>query len=196
MFSWHPFSIVAEQHMIIKDSTAAVRHTSKHGLSCNFSSSSSLQAPGLVVLLKSVKQHFPHYELVQASADMYSMRSREYDVARGSKYIPLPQGLHLQSILNDQGRTPLAYLLRNMSLSKQARKHTFQESWEEKYFCCTQDDNIRCLLCSIVQKGTHKWNIKRYYDTVLCSKSAADAANLSIFTSRHVHYGLRCTTSF
>ena len=114
---------------------------------------------------------------------------------RGSKYIPLPQFLHLQSILNDQGRTLLAYLLRNMSLSKQARQGTFQESWEEKYFCCAQDDNVRCLLCSKVQKGTHKWNIKRHYDTVLCSKSAAVAANLSIFTLRHVHCGLRCAMS-
>ena len=55
--------------------------------------------------------------------------------------------------------------------------------------------NVRCLLCSIVQKGTHKWNIKRHYDTVLCSMSAADAANLSIFTIRHVHCRLRCSTS-
>ena len=46
---------------------------------------------------------------------------------RGNKYIPLPLCLHLQSILNDQGRTRLAYLLRNMSLEKQARKRTFQE---------------------------------------------------------------------
>ena len=83
-----------------------------------------------------------------------------------------------------------------MSLLKQARKRTFQESWEEKYFCCAQDDNVICLLCSIVQKDTHKWNIKRHYDTVLCSKSAADAANLSIFTLRHVHCGLRSATSF
>ena len=30
---------------------------------------------------------------------------------------------------------------------------------------------------------------------VLCSKSAADTANLSIFTLRHVHCGLRCATS-
>ena len=82
-----------------------------------------------------------------------------------------------------------------MYLSKQEMKRTFQESWEEKYFCCAQDDNVRCLLCSIVQEGTHKWNIKRHYDTVLCSKSAADAANLSIFTLRHVHCGLRCATS-
>ena len=56
-------------------------------------------------------------------------------------------------------------------------------------------DRVRCLLCSIVQKGAHKWNIKWHYDTVLCSKSAADAANLSIFTLRHVHCGLRCATS-
>ena len=55
--------------------------------------------------------------------------------------------------------------------------------------------HVRCLLYTIVQKGTHKWNIKRHYDTVLCSKSAADAANLSIFTLRHVHCGLRCATS-
>ena len=102
---------------------------------------------------------------------------------RGSKYSPLPQCFHLQSILNDQGRTLLAYL------------RTFQELWEEKYFCCTQDDNVRYLLCSIVQKGTHKWNMKRYYNTVLCGKSAADAANLSIFTLRNVHCGLRCATS-
>ena len=73
---------------------------------------------------------------------------------RGSKYTPpFPQCLHLQSILNDQGRTLLAYLLRNMSLSKQARKRTFHESWEEKYCCCAQDDNVACLLCSIVQKA-------------------------------------------
>ena len=114
---------------------------------------------------------------------------------QGQQVHPFPQCLHLQSILNDQGRTLLAYLLRNMSLSKQVRKRTFQESWEEKYFCCEQDDNVRCLLCSIVQKGTHKWNIKRHCDTALCSKSAADAANLSIFTLRHVHCGLRCATS-
>ena len=30
---------------------------------------------------------------------------------------------------------------------------------------------------------------------VLCSKSAADAANLSIFTLRHVYCGLSCATS-
>ena len=114
---------------------------------------------------------------------------------RGSKYSSLPQCLHLQCILSDQGRALLAYLLRNMSLSKQARKRTFQESWEEKYFCSAQDDNVRCLLCSKVQKGAHKWNIKRHYDTVLCSKSAAGAANLSIFTLRHVNCGLRCATS-
>ena len=81
----------------------------------------------------------------------------------GCKYVPLPQCLHLQCILNIQGRTLLAYLLGNMSLSKQARKRTFQESWEEKYFCCAQDDNVRCLLCSIVQKGTHKCNIMILY---------------------------------
>ena len=114
---------------------------------------------------------------------------------QGQKIYPLPQCLHLESILDDQGRTLLAYLLRNMSLSKQVRKRTFQESWDEKYFCCAQGDNVRCLLFSIVQKGTHKWNIKRHYDTVHCSKSAADAANLSIFTLRHVHCGLRCATS-
>ena len=118
---------------------------------------------------------------------------------RGSKCIPLPQCLDLQCILNVQGRTLLAYFLLNMSLSKQARvagwKHTFQESWEEKYFCCAQDDNVRCLLCSKVRKGTHKWNIKRHYDTVLWSKSAADAANLSNFTLCHEHCGLRCVTS-
>ena len=114
---------------------------------------------------------------------------------RGSKYTPLPQWLHLQRIVNYQVRTLLAYLLGSMFLSKQTRKRTFQESWEKKYFCCAQDDNVRCLLCSKVQKVTHKWNIKVHYDTVLCSKSAADAANLSIFTLRHVHCGLRCATS-
>ena len=116
-------------------------------------------------------------------------------LCRGSKYIPLPQCLHLQSILNDQGRTLLAYLLRNLFLTKQARKRTFQESWEEKYFCCAQHDNVRGLLCSIAQKGTHKWKTKRHYDIVLCSKSAADAANLSILTLHHVHCWLRCATS-
>ena len=53
-----------------------------------------------------------------------------------------------------------------------------------------------CLLCSIVQKGTHKCNIKRHYDTVLYSKSAADAANLSIFTLRLVNCGSRVTSSW
>ena len=111
---------------------------------------------------------------------------------RGCKYVPLPQCLHL---LNDQGWTLLAYLLRNMSLSKQARETYISEIVGEKYFCCAQDDNVRCLLCSIVQKGTHKWNIKLHYDTVLCSKSTADAANLSVFILRHVHCRLRCATS-
>ena len=74
-------------------------------------------------------------------------------------------------------------------------KCKFQESWKEKYFCCTQDDNVRCLLCLKVQKGIHKWNINRHYDTVHCSKSAADSANLLIFTLRHVHCGLRCAAS-
>ena len=55
--------------------------------------------------------------------------------------------------------------------------------------------NVRCLLCSIVQKGIHKWNIKRHYDTVLCRKSATDEANLSTLTLPHVHCGLRCVTS-
>ena len=114
---------------------------------------------------------------------------------QGQQLHPLPQYLHLQCIRNVQGWTLLAYLLRNMSLSKQARKRIFKESWEEKYFCCAQDDNVRGLLCSIVQKGTHKWNTKRHYDTVLCSKSAPDAANLSIFILRHVHWGMRCATS-
>ena len=83
-------------------------------------------------------------------------------------------------------------------VSVKAGKETYISlvgSLNEKYFCCAQDDNVRCLLCSIVQKCTHKWNIKRHYGTVLCSKSAADAANLSIFTLLHVHCGLRCTTS-
>ena len=82
-------------------------------------------------------------------------------------------------------------------VSVKARKGTYISRivGGEKYFCCAQDDNVRCLLCSIVKKGTHKCNIKRHYDTVLCSKSAADAANLSILTLRHVHCGLRCATS-
>ena len=71
---------------------------------------------------------------------------------RGSKYSPLPQCLHLQSILNVQGRTLLAYLLRNMSLSRQARKRIFQESWEKYFFFCAQDGNVWNLMCSIVQK--------------------------------------------
>ena len=114
-----------------------------------------------------------------------------YYRALGAASASLSLCLHIQSILYDQGRTLLAYLLRNMSLSKQARNRTFQEWWEEKYFCCAQDDNVRCFLRSIVQKGTHKRNIKRDYDTVLCSKSAADAANLSIFTLPHVHCVVR-----
>ena len=132
--------------------------------------------------------------LRQASAVMYSMRSRENDVAGAASTSPSLSALTYRAFWTIRGRTLLAYLLRNMSLSKQARKPTFQESWE-KYFCCAQDDNVRCLLCSIVQKGTHKWNIKWHYDTVLCSKSAADASNLSIFTLRYVHCGLRCATS-
>ena len=31
------------------------------------------------------------------------------------------------------------------------------------YFCCAQDDNVGCLLCSIVQKRTHKCNIMILY---------------------------------
>ena len=71
---------------------------------------------------------------------------------QGKQVHPPPSMPSLQCILNDQRRTVLAYLLGNMSLSKQARKRTFQESWEEKYFCCSQD-HVRCLLCSIVQKA-------------------------------------------
>ena len=78
--------------------------------------------------------------------------------------------------------SPCVFTWKHVSVKSGNGKRTFQESWEEKYFCCAQDDNVRWLLCSKVQKGTHKWNIKRHYDTVLCSKSAADAANLSIFT--------------
>ena len=109
---------------------------------------------------------------------MYSMRVREYDVA-GAANTPLPLNTSTYSAYWTI-RGELSCLLRNMSLSKQARKRTFEESWEEKYVCCAQDDNVRCLLSSIVQKDTHKWNIRRYYDIVLCIKSSADAANLHI----------------
>ena len=100
---------------------------------------------------------------------------------RGSKYSPLPQCLHLQSIY-DQGQTLLAYLLRNMSLSKQARKCTFQELWEEKYFCCAQDDHVRCLLYSTVQKGTHKWNLS---DTMILYSVASPPLILPAYPFSH-----------
>ena len=55
-------------------------------------------------------------------------------------------------------------------------KHVFVKAGKEMYisrivrgevFCCAQDDNVRCLLCSKVKKkGTHKWNIKPNYDNV------------------------------
>ena len=93
------------------------------------------------------------------------------------------------------GANSPTFTWKHVSVKSGNGKRTFQESREEKYFCCAQDDNVRCLLCSIVKKGTHKWNIKRHCDTVLCSKYAAEAANLSIFTLRHVHCGLRCATS-
>ena len=114
---------------------------------------------------------------------------------RGCKYVPLPQCLHLQSILNNQGRTLLAYLLRNMSLSKQARETYISGIvGGEVFLLCTRG---QCKLFVVLDtsKATHKWKIKRHYDTVLCSKSTADAATLSIFTLRHVHCGLRCATS-
>ena len=58
---------------------------------------------------------------------------------RGSKYIPLPKCLHLQRILNDQGRTLLAYLLGNMSLSKQAREKYISRIVEgEVFLLCTR----------------------------------------------------------
>ena len=50
---------------------------------------------------------------------------------------------------------------KHVSVKEDKGKRTFQESWEEKYFCYAQDDNVRCLLCLKVQKGIHKWNIKR-----------------------------------
>ena len=62
----------------------------------------------------------------------------------------------------------------------------------EVFLLCTRWE---CKMFVVLDssKSTHKW--KRRYDTVLCSKSAADAANLSIFTLRHVNCGLRCATS-
>ena len=80
-------------------------------------------------------------------------------------------------------------------------KHVSDKAGKETYiwkivgvFWCAQGDNVRCMLCSIVQKGTLKWNIKWHYDTVLCSKSAIDTPNRSIFTLRHVHFRLCSAT--
>ena len=88
---------------------------------------------------------FERQDLMQASAVMYSMRSREYDVLQGQQVHPPPQCLHLQCILNDQGRTLLSYLLRNMSLSKQARVagrkstvHVFKNRGRKSILLCTR----------------------------------------------------------
>ena len=115
---------------------------------------------------------------------------------QGQQLYP-PQCLHLQCILNDQGRTFLAYLLRNMSLSKQARRRRPYNSrilGGEVFLLCTRWQSKMFVVLKSLKKDTHKWNIKRHYDTVLCSKSPADAANLSIFSLRHVLCGLRCLT--
>ena len=127
---------------------------------------------------------------------MYSMRSRKYDVAEAASTSPPSVPSPTEHTERSGANSPNVFTSKHVSVKAgKGTYSTFQESWEEKYFCCAQDDNVRCLLCSKVEKGTHKWNIKRHYDTVLCSKSAADAANLSIFTLRHVHCGLRCATS-
>ena len=57
---------------------------------------------------------------------------------RGSKCIPLPQCLHLQSILNDQGRTLLAHLLETCLCQSRQMKPIFQES------SCAEDDILDC----------------------------------------------------
>ena len=57
-------------------------------------------------------------QIHQASAVMYSMNSREYDVAGTASPSMPPPTVHTER----QGRTVLAYLLRNMSQSKQARE--------------------------------------------------------------------------
>ena len=82
-----------------------------------------------------------------------------------------------------------------MSVSKQAREtYNSRIVGGEVFLSCTR---WQCKMFVVLDgsKGIHKWNIKRHYDTVLCSKSAADASNLSIFTLCHVHCGLRCATS-
>ena len=133
------------------------------------------------------------YCVPQASAVIYSMRSREYDVAGAASTFPSLNAYRAYWTI--RGRTLLAYLLRNKSLSKQAREtYISRIVGGEVFLLCTRWQ-CKIFLCSKVQKGTHKWNIKWHYDTVLCSKSAADAANLSIFTLRHVHCRLRCATS-
>ena len=57
---------------------------------------------------------------------------------RGSKYIPLPQCLHLQSILIDQGRTLLAYLLRNMSATAGKETYISRIVGGEEFLLCTR----------------------------------------------------------
>ena len=47
----------------------------------------------------------------------------------------------------------------------------------------------------VKKRGKMFFFLTVYYSPLLCSKSAADAANLSIFTLRHVLCGLRCATS-
>ena len=123
------------------------------------------------------------------------MRSREYDFAGAASASHSLKAFTSRAYWTIRGEFSLHIYFETCLCQSRQGKRTFQESWEENYFCCAQDDNVRCLLCSIVQKGTHKWIIKRHYDTVLCSKSNTDAANRSIFTLRHVHCGLRCATS-
>ena len=74
----------------------------------------------------------------QASAAMYSMRSREYDFTGAASTSPLHQCLHLQSILNDQGLTLLAYLLRNISVKAGKETYISRIVGGEVFSLCTR----------------------------------------------------------
>ena len=126
---------------------------------------------------------------------MYSMRSREYDVTGAASTSP-PHSMPSPTVHTEWSgaNSPSVFTWKHVSV-KAGKGNVHHKNRGRRSIFVAQDDNVTCLLCSIVQKGTHKCNIKRHYDTVLCRKSTSDAANLSIFTLYHVHCGLRCVTS-
>ena len=82
---------------------------------------------------------------------MYSMRSREYDVA-GAASVTYP---------SPSMPSPTMHIERSGANSPSVftSKHVSVKAGKETYISRIvggEDDNVRCLLCSKVQKGTHK----------------------------------------